>query len=87
MASKNTATKKTEKLVISLLIHKIKTTTKSINTMFQRKMACLAIWHYVQCDIGNWNHIAIAIVICSDDDDACIKEREYEREITTKNNQ
>ena len=50
-------------------------------------MACLAIWHYVQCDIGNWNHIAIAIVICSDDDDACIKEREYEREITTKNNQ
>ena len=37
-------------------------------------MACLAVWHYVQCDIGNWNHIAIAI--CSDVDDACIKERE-----------
>ena len=55
--------------------------------MFQRKMACLAIWNYVQCDIGNWNHIAIAIAIYSDDDDACIKEREYEREITTKNSQ
>lgn len=39
-------------------------------------MACLAVWHYVQCDIGNWNHIAIAIAICSDVDDACIKERE-----------
>ena len=47
-------------------------------------MACLAIWHYVQCDIGNWNHIAIAIVICSDDDDACIKERGYDHEITAK---
>ena len=53
--------------------------------IFQRKMTCLAIWHYVQCDIGNWNHTAFAIAICSDDD-ACIKEREYEREITTKKN-